>query len=165
MRRSLFARSSTLASILTLAAFGLAACASAPAAPTSSRSTGSWTFNYDAATGISTAVQTDADGSVSTRVTCQTPDGDMMVTDYRLSGGRGQRARFTIGQETIEVPAESNGSALSVRLPRRPPNLGSWAHLSRDQVSMSAGGATHSYADGALEKIALVANSCWPVGS
>ncbi|MBI1188716.1 MAG: hypothetical protein GC206_15520 [Alphaproteobacteria bacterium] len=149
-----------------LSAVFVASCASAPSAPSSARSTGSWTFNYDSVSGLSTAEQRDSDGSVTARVTCQTPAGDMMVTDYRLGGGRGDtRARFTIGQETIDVPAEYDGGALSVRLPRRPPNLGSYAHLSRDAVSMSAGGATHAYAADALEKFALVANACWPSGS
>ncbi|NWG54700.1 MAG: hypothetical protein HXY28_13380 [Hydrogenophilaceae bacterium] len=159
-------RRSHILATLAISAFAVASCASAPSAPTSARSTGSWTFSYDSATGLSTAEQRDADGSVSARVTCQTPSGDMMVTDYRLGGGRGEtRARFTIGQETIDVPATSDGRTLTVRLPRRPPNLGSYAHLSRDPVSMSAGGATHAYAADALEKFALVANSCWPTGS
>lgn len=153
-------------SILAAAAIALAACATPAPEPVSSRSTGGWTFNYDSVTGLSTAQQTDADGTVSVRVTCQTPSGDMMLTDYRLGRTRGeQQVRFTIGQEAITVPGEGDGSSLTVRLPRRPPNLGAYAHLSQDTVSLAAGGATHTYATGAVEKFALVANSCWPVGS
>jgi hypothetical protein len=152
--------------ILAASAIALASCATAPA-PVTARSDGGWTFEYNAANGVSTATQSNPGGAVTARITCQAPNGDMQLSDYVVGAGlRGsQRARFTIGQETIEVPAEANGTALNVRLPRRPPNLTAYAHLSRDPVSLSAGGRNHAYAAGAVEKFAQVANSCWPVGS
>jgi hypothetical protein len=146
----------------------LTACASGGGGG-SSQAAGTWTFAYDAATGVSTATQTGENGAVTARVNCKAPSGDMMIADYVLGADRGARgsreAQFKIGQETITARAESGDGALNLRLPRRPPNLGAYAHISRDPVSVSAGGRTHTYSAGALEKIALVANSCWPTGS
>jgi hypothetical protein len=147
----------------------LAACASGGDGGGSTQAAGTWTFAYDAASGVATATQTGENGAVTARVDCKAPSGDMMIADYVLGAGRGARgvneAQFKIGQEAITARAESGGGALNVRLPRRPPNLGAYAHISRDPVSVSAGGRTHTYSAGALEKIALVANSCWPTGS
>jgi hypothetical protein len=144
--------------ILAAALCALSACSSTP---TSTRSTGSWTFAYDAATGTASATQNDASASVS----CRGPNGDMMLVDNSL-GRRGvSEAQFRIGEQTINVPAQSDGSRLTVRLPRRPPNLGAYAHLSNDTVSLSAGGRSHVYAPDAVQKIAQVANACWPSGS
>jgi hypothetical protein len=155
--------------VLAFSAIALAACASGGSESSSSQASGGWTFAYDAATGVSTATQTSEGGDVSARVTCQAPSGDMVVTDYVIGAARGsrgqQQVQFKVGQESITVRGESDGRALRVNLPRRPPNLGAYAHLSRDAVSLTAGGRTHTYAEGALEKIALVANSCWVNGS
>ncbi|MGE0830947.1 MAG: hypothetical protein AB7O04_16560 [Hyphomonadaceae bacterium] len=147
-------------------AAALAACASAPQ-PTTSRAVGAWSFGYDGATGLYTATQVDEGGRTTARVTCQAPNGDMTITDYVAGvGARGdQQVRFAIGQEAITVPGRSDGRTLTVRLPRRPPNLQAYAHLSREPVTVSVGSRTHAYAEGAVVKFAEVANSCWPQGS
>ena len=144
-----------LASVLV----ALSACASGPAP--SAGSTGTWNFTYDSATGVSRAAQSDAGATIQ----CQAPNGDMLLVDSIL-GARGvTSANFTIGQQSITVPAQSSGRTLTIRLPRRPPNLGAYAHLSQDAVSVTAGGRTHTYAPDAVQKIAQVANACWPSGS
>ncbi|MBL8552304.1 MAG: hypothetical protein JNJ73_20105 [Hyphomonadaceae bacterium] len=137
----------------------LSACASS--GPTSAGSAGTWNFTYDSATGVARAAQSDAGATIQ----CQAPNGDMLLVDSVL-GGRGvTSAEFKIGQHPITVPAQSNGRQLTIRLPRRPPNLGAYAHLSQEPVSVTAGGRTHAYAPDAVQKIAQVANACWPSGS
>jgi hypothetical protein len=150
--------------ILAAALAALSACASG--APDTA-SAGGWTFAYDSASGVASATQRDPDGSTSASVSCQAPSGDMMLVDNQLGERvRGStQAQFRIGQQTITVPAQSDGRRLTVRLPRRPPNLGAYAHLSQDTVSLTAGGRTHAYAADAVQKIAQVANACWPSGS
>ncbi|MGE0045906.1 MAG: hypothetical protein AB7T08_09110 [Hyphomonadaceae bacterium] len=151
--------------IALFGAIALAACASAP--PSTTRAAGGWAWQYDPATGLATAQQTSAEGRVTVRVSCQAPSGDLTISDYVLgAGGRGsEQVQFRIGNESITVDGRNEGGATVIRMPRRPPNLQAYAHLSRDAVTLTAGSRSHTYAADAIEKIALVANSCWPVGS
>ncbi|MBI1250985.1 MAG: hypothetical protein GC189_05915 [Alphaproteobacteria bacterium] len=159
-------RSAIAVAVLLLAA----SCASAPPpAASSGSSAGAWRFNYDSATGVASALQSEPGGPDSVAVTCRAPDGDMIVADYRLASANVSTVDFTVRQETIRVPAARGQGpdgrpALTVRLPRRPPNLG--AYPSADgTVSLNAGGVTHTYARGSVEKFWQVAQACWPSGS
>ena len=154
--------------ICLFAAALTASCASSAPRQTT-RATGGWTWAYDAASGVASAQQADAAGNVTVRVTCQAPDGDLTIRDSSIMAGgrlRGQQnVQFRVGNEAISVRGAVEGGALVVRMPRRPPNLQAYAHVSREPVSLIVGGRTVTYAEGAIEKIALVANSCWPTGS
>jgi hypothetical protein len=148
----------------------LASCASAPEpTATSSTSTGGWRFDYDAASGVASAVQTQAGGGDTVAITCRAPDGDMVIADYTLARANAAQVDFAIRQESIRVPAARGTGpdgrpALTVRLPRRPPNLGAYPAMD-GTVRLTAGSATHTFASGAGEKIWQVAQACWPSGS
>ena len=134
----------------------LAACASAP-----TPSAGGWSIGYDPATRLSTATQREPNGQVTATFACQAPSGDLIITDYTLSGA--SEATVTMGTLSIRVPAHAAGGGLAVALPQRPPILSAVG----DNVAMTvaAGGRTHTLAPGAGIKLRDVALACWPQGS
>lgn len=136
----------------------LAACASAPmGAPDA----GGWSIGYDPASRLATASQRDPSGRVTATFTCRGPDGDLMITDYGLSGA--SEATVTVGALSIRVPARSGGGGLSIALPQRPPILS--AAGNNAQMAIAAGGRSHVLAAGASLKLREVADACWPQGS
>lgn len=157
------------------AALGLAACAGQPretvAPPASSAtSAGVWAYAYDAGPGIATAVLTGADNLPVVRLACQSPNGNLVVTDWTFSRVRqGDAATtFTVGAQSKQITARIAGDgagrqALVMTLPSRDPM---WNALSPSApVTTTAQGFTHNWAPESASRINDVLNSCRSLGS
>lgn len=164
MRRLLFAA----------VVLGLAACASKPppvAAPsTTTTSAGVWTYAFDAGPGIAMAVLTGVDNQTLVRVVCQAPRGNLIITDWTFSRGRGgdMTGTFSVGAQSKQTPVRIAGDGagrqtLSMVLPSRDPM---WEALTPTaEVKTVAGGYTHIWAGEAASRLNDVLNSCRAQGS
>jgi len=161
--------------LAAVAAIGLAACASshkevvAPP-PTSASSAGVWAYAYDAGPGIATAVLTGADNQPLVRLACQSPNGNLVITDWVFSRVRqgDAPATFSVGAQSKQITARIAGDgagrqALVITLPSRDPM---WNALSPSApVTTTALGFTHNWAPESASRINDVLNSCRSIGS
>lgn len=161
--------------LAAIAASSLAACASAPTEtvappPTSGASAGVWAYAYDAGPGIATAVLTGADNQPLVRLACQSPNGNLVVTDWTFSRVRQGDAptTFAVGTQSKQLTARIAGDgagrqALVITLPSRDPF---WNALSPSAaVTTTAQGYTHNWAPESASRINDVLNSCRSIGS
>jgi len=157
------------------AACSLAACAGTPTEtvappPTSAASAGVWAYAFDAGPGIATAVLTGADNQPLVKLACQSPNGDLVVTDWTFSRVRQGDAptTFAVGAQSKQVTARIAGDgagrqALVMTLPSRDPM---WNALSPSaRVTTTALGFTHNWAPESASRINDVLNSCRSLGS
>lgn len=161
--------------LAAVAALGLAACAGAPketvaAPPTSASSAGVWAYSFDAGPGIATAILTGADNQPLVKLSCQSPNGNLVVTDWTFSRVRQGDAptTFSVGAQIKQMTARIAGDgagrqALTISLPSRDPM---WNALTPSApVKTTALGFTHNWAPESASRINDVLNSCRSIGS
>jgi hypothetical protein len=141
-----------------------AACALALAAPGASvGQTSGWTYAY--VDGVATATQRDDRGRVTATLTCRPPEGNIVISDYTLArhGRRANTSAVRIGALSVNVPSQVQGNgrnrALTINLPQRPPILA--AVQPTDRLSVTVGNQTHTYLEGAPQRMKEVAYACW----
>lgn len=143
--------------------FLAAACLIALAATASAQS-GNWTYRYDAALGHALA-QSREDGDLAATFHCRPPNGDLVITDYTLGRRRVDQAQVRVGDISITVPARTDRvdgeRALIISLPQAPPILAGALHPTA-AMTVTAGGRSHTLAQGAGQKLREVAYNCWP---
>lgn len=143
--------------------FLAAACLIALAATASAQS-GAWTYRYDAAVGHALAQSRDG-GDLVASFHCRPPNGDLVITDYTLGRRRVDQAQVRVGDISITVPARTDRvdgeRALIISLPQAPPILAGALHPTA-AMTVTAGGRSHTLAQGAGQKLREVAYNCWP---
>lgn len=161
--------------LAAVAVCGLAACAGSPKetvapAASSASSSGVWAYSFDAGPGIATAVMTGADNLPLVKLSCQSPNGNLVVTDWTFSRVRqgDTQATFAIGAQTKQVAARIAGDgagrqALTMTLPSRDPMWNALAPAAA--VKTTASGFTHNWAPESASRINDVLNSCRSLGS
>jgi len=122
-----------------------------------------WTYEF--VEGVATATQRDDRGRVTATLTCRPPEGDIVITDYGFgrNARRAQTAAVTVGQMTVNVPAQTAGrgrnAAVTINLPQRPPVLA--AVQPNDRLSVTVNGQTNTYLAGSATRLKEVAFACW----
>jgi len=168
-----FVRKAASGAVLILG-LALAACASSPPvqAPPSNevRSSGTWTFAFDAGPGLASATLSGPDGLPTVRVTCRAPSGNLEIQDWTFSRSHqgAANAHFSIGAKNGDYPALVGGDgagrqALSFAVPARDRIL--FALPLEAEVSTRSGAFTHYWGAGAASRLNDVLNACHPPGS
>jgi hypothetical protein len=154
----------------------LASCASAPEVPPGpppppvQRSEGAWLFNFDAPSGIASAVLRSSQGALLVELNCEGPSGPLVVRDWtftELAAGP-QNASVRLGQNVVAVTAASPASpagraGLSFALDPRAPAVSQLFQGQEVQVLTTT--KVHVWAEGAAGEIVAVANACVQRGS
>lgn len=118
-----------------------------------------WSYAY--VDGVATATETDGRGRVTATLTCRPPTGDIVITDYSANGRtrRATTVAVRIGALSVNVPSRSEGRALVISLPQRPPILA--AVQPTDRLSVTVGNDTRTFQDGGPTRMKEVAYACW----
>jgi hypothetical protein len=163
MRRYLTA-AATVAG-LAFVGLNLAGCASTPTPATPSPPT--WKYSFESGPGIAAATLISASGKVVTAITCQAPNGDVIIHEYALPPASGPSTpTFSIDKATI-APAAHNDigppPALTLTIPSRDPV---WLNLRpTSRVATGRDNQYHWLEAGAAEKIGDVLRTCRQTGS
>lgn len=154
---------------IAAALLSLAACASTPAPPPTQSAAalnGAWTFNFDAGPGIASADLRDAGGLVLARLSCQSPRGPLIVSDWSY-GARtdpAPMASLTIGAQTTMAPAQlqrlDGRTALVFAVQ---PNDPAVQRISPDQAvsTQIVGGPRTQWPSGSAGQFATVLAACF----
>ncbi len=122
-----------------------------------------WTYAY--VEGVAIATQRDDRGRVTATLSCRPPEGDIVINDYTLvrAGRRATTSAVRIGAMSVNVPSRVEGRgrarALVINLPQRPPILAGVQPT--DSLSVTINNETHTYLEGAPQKMREVAFACW----
>jgi hypothetical protein len=147
----------------TLVAAGLCALALSAPGVSHAQNQAGWTYAY--VDGVATATERDDRGRVTATLTCRPPTGDIVIADYTLARAarRATTSAVRIGAMSVNVPSRVEGRgrerALLINLPQRPPILA--AVQPHDQLSVTVNNETHTYREGAPQRMKEVAYACW----
>ena len=142
-----------------------AACVCAAALGVAGVSSAVEGWQYAFTDGVATATQRDDRDRVTATITCRPPQGDIVITDYGFgrNARRATTAAVSIGQMTVNVPAQTSGrgrnAAVTINLPQSPPILA--AVQPNDRLSVTVNGQTNTYLAGSAAKMKEVAWACW----
>ena len=144
----------------------LAACAlisglTAASVPASAQSANGWSYAYTG--GEAVATERNGQGEVTAMISCRPPTGELVISSFELRGVGRKHATIQIGEFRAEadgrVDRVSNGErAFNVRLEQGSPVIAGGRGA---EITISAGGRSHTFTRGSGRKLSDVAIACW----